>query len=62
LLNLILFIYTAIPCFKKAEQSLLERQKIDSYVIDTLINILCLAIGQYAASALDIFFIMLVKK
>jgi len=56
LLNLILFTYTAIPCFKKAEQSLLENQRVYSYVIDTLINILCLATGQYAAGALDIFF------
>jgi heavy metal translocating P-type ATPase len=62
LLNLSLFIYTVIPCFKKAEQSLLENKKIDSYVVNVLINILCLAIGQYAAAALDIFFYHVSQK
>jgi len=62
LLNLSLFIYTVIPCLKKAEQSLLENQKIDSYVVNVLINILCLTIGQYAAGALDIFFYHVSQK
>ena len=57
-----MFIYTVIPCFKKAEQSLLEERKVSSYVIDVTINILCLATGQYAAGALDIFFFHVDQK
>ncbi|OAD23473.1 cation-transporting ATPase, partial [Candidatus Thiomargarita nelsonii] len=57
-----MFIYNNFTLYKRAENSLIQRRKIDNYVSSAIASFIAISIGQYFATAVGGFFYHLNEK
>ncbi|RKZ49619.1 MAG: hypothetical protein DRR08_30885 [Candidatus Parabeggiatoa sp. nov. 2] len=61
-LSLGVYIYTAIPFWKKVKKSLVDERKIDGFVLYFITDIITLGVGQYFTATIGVWMFHLSRK
>lgn len=61
LVTLVIFTYTAIPYLRQTEKSLLEKKKVDGYVLYSLADMMMLGLGALVSATIGIGLLHLAK-